>query len=369
MKFKTALSQAQEITHAQVLLFFSEYLPRLATVDPWINRVGERLQEYCLRPGKAARPLLVACGAALSMDQPLDKVLADVRVQRLMLVSQLIHKRLILADDVADRDELRNDKPAFHVGWEQDLAEDPKYRQLAVSFRQHVARSYTEIAGILLQRMSDFAWDNNGLFAEEHNRINQILLEYIYEKTPAGWYLLFDQNFETLNDETSEEVLLKGLELVTGGYTFQGPLLLGATLGSKFDVYAKILIEIGAAAGVLYQLTDDVIGLFGEPEVTGKPVGGDIREGKKTLLMQYAYRLGSARDRKQLQKLLGKPDITAAEVEVVREIVHRSGAFDQNQSKIKEYQQFCASLLEQLPAGEVADLLSDLINFVAFRKA
>jgi geranylgeranyl diphosphate synthase type I len=369
MELKPALNRAQEVTHAQASLFFSEYLPRLASVDPWLTKVGERLQEYCLRPGKAVRPLLVAAGAALSAGTSLDAAFANQRVLRLMLAIELIHKRLILADDVADRDELRNEKPAFHTGWEQDFLADPKYANLSAGFRRHVARSYTEIAGIMLQRLSDHVWDGNGLMAKEHDRINQILLEYVYEKTPAGWYILFDQNFETLDGETSEEVLLKGLELVTGGYTFQAPLLLGAATGAKFDAYEKILIEFGAAAGVLFQLTDDVLGLFGDPEVTGKPVGGDIREGKKTLLVQYAYRLGDGRERKQLQKLVGKQNLSAAEIEVVQEIVRRSGAFDQTQAKIKEYVEFCEATLKRLPEGEIRDLLSTLVKFIASRKS
>lgn len=369
MELKAALAQAQAITQAQTALFFTENLPRLVEVDPWLGKVGERLQQYCLRPGKALRPLLLAAGAALSKEIPLEKALCEPPVQQLMLAIELVHKRLLMADDVADRDERRNDAPAFHTGWEQDLAVDPKYASRSFGLRQHVARSYTEIAGILLQRLSDEAWHVGNYSPSEREKIDRLLLEFVYEKTSAGWYLLFDQNFEALDDQTSEEIFLQGLELVTGGYSFQAPLLLGAALGGQYDSLEKELTDFGAAAGVLFQLTDDVIGLFGDPDVTGKPVGGDIREGKKTLLVQYAYRLGDERQRQQLRKLVGQSDLAASEVEVVREIVKQTGAFDQTQAKIADYVRFGEAALGHLPEGEVRNLLAQLLHYIAHRQA
>lgn len=366
MELKSALAQAQKATHAQTTLFFSEYLPHLAGVDPILAKVGNRLQEFCLRPGKAVRPLMVACGFALSAVVSLEEAFTDTRVQKLMFSAELIHKRLLMADDVADRDELRHDRPAFHALWEQDLAREPKYKKLSPTFRRHIVRSYVEIAGIWLQRMSEQAIE--GTFAPaESTRINRIILEYVYEKTPAGWYLLFDQNFDDLESAT-EDVLLKGLEMVTGAYSFQGPLLMGSVLGSKSAELEKPLTEFGAAIGVLHQLTDDVIGLFGDPEVTGKPVGGDIREGKKTLLVQYAYRLGDGRDREQLKKLVGNQDISPADVETMREIVRRTGAFDQNQEKIQQYVDYGQASLEHLPDGEVRSLLQSLLLYLSQRQ-
>lgn len=366
MELKAALAQAQDTTHAQTALFFSEYLPKLAGVDPVLVKIGERLQEYCLRPGKAVRPLMVACGMALSSDSSLADVFADIRAQKLMLAVELVHKRLIMADDVADRDERRHDKPAFHILWEQDLAQDKRYARYSESFRRHTARSYTEIAGIWLQRLSEDIL-SSGFSKEEQAAFDRIRLRYVYESTVAGWYLLFEQNFETLAD-AKEDIFLRGLELVTGGYSFQSPLLLGSILGKKAAELEKPLLEFGLAIGTLHQLTDDVIGLFGDPNVTGKPVGGDIREGKKTLLVQYAYRLGDARDRNQLQKLIGKQDVSAAEVEVVREIVHRTGAFEQNQQKITEYVEYGKAALLHLPTGEVRSLLESLLHYLAQRQ-
>lgn len=368
MQLKDALDQAQSVTQAQTKLFFTEYLPPLTATDPMLVEVGHRLEEYCLRPGKALRPLLIACGAALSRDISLEEALALPSAQRLMLSIEFIHKRLLMADDVADRDELRHDKPAFHVQWEQDLAQVDRYKSLSPAMRSHVARSYTEIAGIWLQRLSEQVL-LEGFTPSERRTIDQILLTYVYEKTSAGWYLLFDQNFEQISSKTSEEKLLRGLELVTGAYSYQAPLRLGSILGPRSEELEKILLEFGSSTGVLYQLTDDLIGLFGDPATTGKPVGGDIREGKKTLLVQYAYRLGDERDRQQLRRLLGNENITPEEVELVRQIVHRTGAYDQNQAKIKEYAEYSQNCLANLADGEVRQLLTHLVSYLTARQA
>ncbi len=362
-----ALDLAQVVTQAQTTQFFAEYLPHLGEIDPLLAQVGARLQEYCLRPGKAIRPLMVACGAAWSRSVPLAEALGDRQVQSLLLAVELIHKRLLMADDIADRDERRHGKPSFHTQWEQDLSQDPHYRRLPIEERRHFARSYTEIAGIWLQRLSEQAIAAGNFSLAQRRQIDAILLGYVYEKTPAGWYVLFDQNFTPL-DQVSPAEFLHGLAMVTGAYSFQSPLLLGLLLGSAGAKFKQPLIEFGEAVGLVHQLTDDVIGLFGDPEVTGKPVGGDLREGKKTLLMQYAYQLGSETQRRQLVRLLGKPDITTAEVTTVRAMVESTGALAKNQAKIAEYVAAGEQVLGRLPAGEINHLLQQLLSFLVGRK-
>jgi geranylgeranyl diphosphate synthase type I len=115
-------------------------------------------------------------------------------------------------------------------------------------------------------------------------------------------------------------------DLKTGSYTVRGPMLLGAILaGAGPDVLARFR-RFAEPVGIAFQLRDDLLGAFGQPEETGKPFGSDIRSGKKTALVHEALsRIGSA-DRHTFVETLGRRDATDAEVKTVVGFYERCGA-------------------------------------------
>ena len=347
--------------------FFADYTLEREELDPFSAAIRHRISDFCLREGKVIRGFLVSCGAALAQETSQKETLSQEKVRALMMFVELTQKRFLMADDVADRDELRNEEPAFHTLWEADLKKTEKYKHVSDSEKVHFSRSFTEVAGIWLQHMTWQLLETVDFSEFERKKIQKIADQYLYEMTVAGWYLLFDQGLEELTAEVSEERFLRGLEYVTSGYSCIGPLLLGATTGQNSTALEKTLTAYGQALGILFQITDDIIGLFGDPAVTGKPVGGDVREGKKTLLIQYAFRAATAQQKKTLQKLIGKKDISEAEVEHVREIVRTTGAEEKTRAKANEYAQMGKDAISHLEESETKTLLLDLIDFIATR--
>lgn len=365
---RESLELAQKVVHNDTATFFQSYIPEVARIDRWSEDVASRLEEYALRPGKAVRPLLTALGASLARGQTLEEVINEMPVRRLMMVVELTHKRLILADDIADQDEMRNEKPAFHVLFENDLAKRPAYARLRADQRAHIARSYSEVAGIWLQSLTWKILQETTFSPEVRASITQILLQCVYEKTSAGWYILLDQNFEALSEQSSEDRLLKGLELVTGEYTFVAPLLMGATAMNGSEELLLSLTRYGRKAGLLFQITDDVLGLFGDSEKTGKPSGNDVREGKKTLLVQYAYRNGSEQQKAFLEKAVGNASISPEEIQEVREIVIATGALEQTKEVIATLVKEASQAVQDLPDSASRQTLVDLVQFLASRE-
>src|SRR5690606_37028703 len=124
--------------------------------------------------------------------------------------------------------------------------------------------------------------------------------------TAAGWRLETLLKQRALGEVEKKDVE-KAMWLVSGQYSILwhlriGQLFAGATYG-KWD---QSLDEYGQHIGLAFQIQDDILGLLGEPEKTGKPVGHDFREGKKTLLLLHAYQSGSDDDKLFLQEHLGK---------------------------------------------------------------
>ncbi|MCD8484515.1 polyprenyl synthetase family protein [Candidatus Woesebacteria bacterium] len=368
MDLKATLHRVQELSAQDIASYFVAYHPQIADIpDPWAERVVSWLEEYVNRPGaKALRPLLVAVGAAMSQDISFDAAVQQPAVRQLMMAVELNHKRILMADDVADQDELRHGGPAMHIFIAQKLREFPQYADLSEEQVNHVARSYTEVAGIWLHAMVSDIMMNLEVSAEQRQQVSHIFLHLTYDMTATGWYTLLDQNFITLED-AREDTFLEGLRLVTGEYTFVSPLLLGATLGEKYAELKGPFTEYGRNAGVLFQITDDLIGLFGDPQETGKPVGNDLREGKKTLLVQYAAEKASATEKADLAALLRKEAISAAEVAWAQDLIRRTGAEERTRETAAQYLVRAEQGLNTVHKNELREMLLHIVQYVLHR--
>ncbi|GAA4983328.1 polyprenyl synthetase family protein [Kineococcus glutinatus] len=109
-------------------------------------------------------------------------------------------------------------------------------------------------------------------------------------------------------------------------YSVEHPLLLGARLAGAPEQLLASYSAVGLSLGEAFQLRDDVLGTFGDPEVTGKPAGDDLREGKRTLLVALALRSASPAQAATVQRLLGDPDLDADGVAALREVLVATGA-------------------------------------------
>lgn len=367
---RSLLSSVQPIVAEEVTRVFSEVRSQAAQDDPWSARLIDFLEHTCLLPGKMVRPVLVSLGASEARGVSVEEAWQDPGVRRAMVIVQLLHKRLLIADDIADRDELRNDEPALHIQMYDWMKQHEPYTRLTDENIQHFARSYTEVAGIWLQQMitselvalqSQFPPQKWQEFASDLNR-------YGYQITVAGWITLMDQGHEVLSEKVSRERFLQGLYQVTGAYTFTTPLLLGTAFGEQANISRDKIIELGKNLGILFQLRDDTLGLFGETSITGKPVGGDVREGKKTLYMQEAYQRSKPADQKRLQSLLGNAELTDEDVLWVQNLVRTSGAYDAVELTIQEYRTVCHQILETWPDEQSRVLLMQLTEAMANRQ-
>ena len=111
-------------------------------------------------------------------------------------------------------------------------------------------------------------------------------------------------------------------------YTIEHPLRIGALVGGASDDDLEPLSDYGLALGEAFQLRDDLLGVFGDPEATGKPAGDDLREGKRTVLIALALEAASAEDRALVDSLLGRDDLDDAGVQAIRRVLVSTGAVE-----------------------------------------
>ena len=109
----------------------------------------------------------------------------------------------------------------------------------------------------------------------------------------------------------------------TAHYTFSAPLRIGAALAGASAEASAELSQIGTALGFIYQLRDDVLGVFGDPDTLGKSIDGDLREGKRTLLIAHAEH---SAEWARVSHLFGRRGIDAGDVALLRQAIVDSGA-------------------------------------------
>jgi geranylgeranyl diphosphate synthase type I len=123
----------------------------------------------------------------------------------------------------------------------------------------------------------------------------------------------------------SERGILDTYRFKTARYSFSLPIALGWILGGGRSSELPVLRGLGEDLGLIFQIKDDELGLFGSPKATGKPVGSDVRQGKKTL---YAVRLmerAAGPDRARIGGIFGRTDAPDADILFIRDLAERLG--------------------------------------------
>ena len=137
-------------------------------------------------------------------------------------------------------------------------------------------------------------------------------------------------------------------------YTVEAPLVIGGSIAGGSLAQLDALREFGRPLGVAFQLRDDLLGVYGDPEVTGKPAGDDLIEGKRTVLVELARQKLPPNAVRLVDELLGDPDLDAGQISMLRSTIRDSGAVDQVERIIAHQVQVARDVLIDAPLGRGA---------------
>jgi geranylgeranyl diphosphate synthase type II len=229
---------------------------------------------------------------------------------------ELLHTSLCLHDDVIDRDFTRRGAP--------NVAGAFRDRALAAgadaTTAEHHGVSAAVIAGDLALFNAYRLIDRSGVAGEVRARLLEVMDEALFASAAGE---LIDIDFTLRPAVPHVDDILSMERLKTAVYSFEGPLQAGAILAGASDETVATLGEFGREIGIAYQLVDDVLGVFGTEEETGKTTVGDLREGKRTVLIAYA---ASAPDWDGYADLFGDPTLSDDGAATLRAHLVASGA-------------------------------------------
>jgi len=168
----------------------------------------------------------------------------------------------------------------------------------------------------------------------------------------VGLGQMHDMHLGLTSEATSEAEILSVYKIKSARYTMALPLILVMTLAETSEPLRTQIAEVAETIGIIFQLKDDELGLFGTETQIGKSVVSDVREGKKTLYYLWGLALATPEQRQQLQSFFGNPDITAQDLETVKDIIISNGARQKVAAKITNLAAIVDSQIAKLPAPE-----------------
>jgi geranylgeranyl diphosphate synthase type I len=179
----------------------------------------------------------------------------------------------------------------------------------------------------------------------------------------AGQYLdVLEENAAPTRDKTESVAIANRVMLYkTAKYSLEAPLLIGAALAGAKEDTLKGLSSFGIPLGLAFQLRDDVLGVFGDPAVTGKPAGDDLREGKRTVLVALTIETLPSTVAKIFDELLTSGEIDDEQLEFMRTTIKDSGALDKTERLIEEHS---SRAIEALASLDVTDQSRKMLSLL-----
>ena len=345
----------KEQVAAELRRFFAEKRPALAAVNPLGPDAGDRLLTFALQ-GKMIRGGLVPLGCSLATKTGVAPSRVTIAVGAAM---ELFQSGLLVHDDIMDRDLTRRGSATiFH-----------QYAQAASRRADADPRHVGEALGICAGDVAYFLAFEMLATIDAPERAT-LLGMCARELTSVGIAQMQDVAWGASAADVSDADILRMYTYKTSRYSFSMPLAAGAVLAGASPALLGTLEDIGETIGVLFQVRDDELGLFGDEQELGKPVGSDVREGKKTLY--YARLMASAppADRERLAGIFGNQEASAAELDFVRD---RAAALGVQRGVAAT----CAALREKALRGidsldtgstEDRDTLRSLLDFALARR-
>lgn len=308
---KATLKSVRSAVEEELSIFLNRESAYLNSISSDLSPVSDSLTSFLLDSGKRLRPLFAYAGFAAAGGN-LEK-----SATRAMAALELLQACALIHDDLMDGSDTRRGKPSIHRHFESIHVQD----QLD-GFAPQYGLSAAVLLGDLALVWSDQMLNSAGLTVEQYARVMPFYNEMRVELM-AGQFL--DIHEQTQKD-TSVDRSMKIARYKSGKYTIERPLHLGAAMTSPSRDVTDALSAYGLPLGEAFQLRDDLLGVFGDPSVTGKPAGDDLREGKRTVLIAMTNDRQSESQREIARKYFGKPDIDAEGVAILQEIIESTGA-------------------------------------------
>jgi len=319
---------------------------------------------YARYGGKRLRPAILLFSAGAVGGNEYQALPAAAAVE-------IFHTWTLVHDDIIDRDALRRGQVTVHEHYRRNCLEENGSLRLNSSEAQHYGVSIAILTGDIqhgwgISMMTELA--SRGvdplLTIELINDLDTGVLNTLVEGEVLD-VQYSHRDFESLTPEDIESMLWKK----TGAlYEFCGRAGARIGLGGKPSPLVTEVAQFAALCGTAFQLQDDILGVIGNEEKLGKPIGSDLREGKRTLVVHYAYQNASQKERDELLKVLGNQAATEEDVHRTIDLLRDLGGIEIVAKRAKDLIAEARNHLNALPDTPYRSLLDQWAGYMIQRQ-
>lgn len=346
-------------------VFISELLKRKKKVYDYLNssrfqelfrpdHIHKSVYSYVNQGGKSLRPavLLFSCGAVGGDEEKFIPAAAAIEV---------FHTWTIVHDDIIDRDTRRRGGLTVHEEFRQRAISEFDYDE---SEAAHYGISMAMLAGDMQQGwavsiLSELP-QNNGISPNLVLYLIRDLEMYVQSKLTEGQVLDIQYSKYPI-DSLTEELILDMLWKKTGAlYEFasRAGAMLGLNTSDPDHKLVEAVSSFASKCGIAFQLQDDILGMIGNEKTLGKPVGSDIREGKRTTILYHAFKNANDQQKNRLMKTFGNDQADDQEIEQAKSLLRELGGIENTKNLAISYVKDALVHLDKLPPSKYKDLLS-----------
>ncbi len=370
------MSEVPDATGAVLEHFFDATLPVAGDIAPVVGRAADIVADFVRFGGKRVRPMFAYAGWLAAMSSPHrrpphpEQSVTDAL--RVCAALELVQACALIHDDIIDHSDTRRGRPTVHrrfetahrdAGWSGDGA---RHGVAAAILAGDLALAW---ADDLFGGHSPAGPDTGAPAPNPLPATVSAIWAAMRTEVLGGQYL--DIVNEVSGDETVESAY-RVMEFKTAAYTVARPLELGARMAGGPAELLDDLRSVGHDLGIAFQLRDDLLGMFGDPDRTGKPSGDDLAEGKRTALLALGLKRAQQRDPRSaiaLRDAVGRR-LDDNELNRIRELLVDVGAVDEIERRIIDLLDAAVTRLEHAEIG--TDIRADLIAMagrIAHREA
>ncbi len=296
----------------------------LAAMDPTLAPVVDEVAALAAG-GKRLRPAFAYWGWRGARGE--SGAENEAAVFRAVAALEFVHASALVHDDVMDAAHTRRGRPATHVGFAtrhavEDLGGNGELFGTGAAI----------LVGDLALVWSDELLGTSGISTPALIRARRIW-DTMRTEVTSGQYL---DLLRAAGGLPGPDGALTVARYKSAGYTVQRPLQLGVAIAGAGGDVTDACTAIGLPMGEAFQLRDDVLGVFGDPAVTGKKADDDLREGKQTLLIALAEEAADGAGRRLLAGVLGDPTAGEEQFDAVRQLIESTGARAHVEERIAE---------------------------------
>ena len=315
-------------------------------------RGGKRLRaRFCFAGWRAVREHSSEAVAPTERF-PDIKTLSEAPTEDVLAVAaalEVFHAAALVHDDIVDNSDTRRGRPSAHRaleaahrarGWVGDPA--------------RFGRSGALLLGDLLVAWSDDLLEEGlAVATPAHAAAGRREFALMRSEVTIGQFLdvAEESAYVTEADDRHAERALRIASLKSARYSIQQPLVIGAAIAGADAAQQGALVAFGHPVGMAFQLRDDVLGVFGDAEATGKPSGDDLREGKRTVLVAYAREALPTGSRRLFDEMLGDPSLEPDQIAAMQQTIRDTGALERVEDLILDYTRTAERALSGAPLG------------------